>query len=190
MPVVTKFVSYCPLGHVCGKGYRRLGSHMSEEEAREKVKWHLTSSANHGDILEEEAQQRANDMELETEEVDVPDEAARPAGKEASKGSGWGKGHGGGKRHGKGKWNWDQADSSRFEPYQVALPPRPQPTIDLTAPIAECIEALTRSESSARAASRVARQAAVAFDDEASILHMTLEKLQACVQAMDTMSRR
>ena len=191
MPTFTRFVSYCPLGHLCGRGYRRLGAFATEEEAREKAKWHMMNTAcNHGDLPDEEAQQRADDMVLDSEEIELEDESSGKSAKEP-KGSGKGKGWHGSKGKGKGKSSWwEPSDSSRSEPYALQIAARPQPTMDLTGPIAECIEALTRSESSARAAARVAHQAAVSFDDEAAILHMTLDKLQNCVKAMDTMVRK
>ena len=118
-------------------------------------------------------------MDFETEEFEeVPQP---PAAK--------GKGKKGGKRNGNedqwhSSWSTSAGSNWRSEPYTLAIAARPQTFSAMQAPLAESIEALARSEASARAAARVARQAAVAFDDEAAILSSTLKKLQACVDGM------
>jgi len=209
---VTFFVSHCPLGEICGKNWSRLGKHTSLEEAKARVKHHLMNSSKHIGIPEGEADSLADQVEYEMEEweatAETPTEAKgsgkKGQGQEQRRGgSGSGKGWRGGwdhdNRSGSDNWsgpdnwkghaNWSGADN-RSSPYgqssargsqDIAVPTR------MLQPIPEfgdCIEALTRSEASARTAARVARSAALAFEDEASILHSTLLKLQTFVASM------
>ncbi len=48
----------------------------------------------------------------------------------------------------------------------------------------DCLSSLARSEASARTAARVARSAALAFDEEASILAQTMKKVADAVEAL------
>lgn len=172
MPI--KYVSFCPMGGECGKNGRRLGSHLTLEEAKEKVVWHLMNSANHDGMSTGDAELLADGVEyLEEQSFDEP---------EPAKGKGKGKGKG---KHKDIDDTWHSSSSSwRSSPYgrgqdqsQIVIASRPQlnPFGDA---VAEATRSLARSEASARAAARVARGAALAFDEEAAILSATLKKLQ------------
>ena len=178
MPI--SYVAFCPIGEKCGRHGKRLGSYPSREEAVAKTMHHLLHSANHDKMDSDEAEALAGNSEYPEEEW----EEEPPKGKD-----GKGKGN---KSIGKGKgWNsasswetssWDSS-SWRSGPYstghasssqQLAVADSPGSSADF----AELVQALARAEASARTASEVARAAALAFDDEATIMASTLKKIK------------
>lgn len=177
------YVAFCPLGEKCGRHGKRLGAFPSKEEAIAKAVHHLLNSINHDKMDTDEAEALAGNAEYPEEEWE--EEPQNQKGKD-------GKGKGS-KSIGKGK-GWQSANSWEASPewdgrhwrggpystgpastssQQLAL----AVSSDLPSDFADMVQALTRAESSARTASKVARAAALAFDDEATIMASMLSKI-------------
>ena len=62
---VEKFTTWCPCGEHCTKGKSRLGTFPSEQEAREKVMWHLMESPYHK-LSTEDAKEMADVAQIES----------------------------------------------------------------------------------------------------------------------------
>ena len=80
---------------------------------------------------------------------------------------------------------WQGSSGWRDGPYaqqQVAV--RAEPKVKGASVFKDCMQALGRSEASARTAARVARSAALAFEEEASILSDAMKKLDGVMNAM------
>ena len=177
MPI--KFVSFCPCGSECSKGGRRLGAHNSREEAVNKAVWHLTQSSHHS-MDEASARDLAELAEYEEEEHEESAEAAK--GKAKGKNQSWGSSWGGSSSWRTGPYNWEPQQQQQV----VAVQPAPVPQ-DFLGSVMKC---LCRSESAARTAARVARSAALAFDEEAGVMQMSIRTLQDVInQQSGTESR-
>lgn len=183
-----QFVAFCPLGDKCGKHGKRLGAFETKDEAINKVVHHLTHSANHDFIEHAEAFDLATNLEYPEEEAweEPPEQQDKNTTK---KGGGKGIKKGGKQEKGGQGWSWgseqwDAAASSgwRSGPYpaSTAMVAATKPGHNMHA-LGESIAALTRAEASARTASRVARAAALAFEEEAAIMSTVLKKLQDCL---------
>ena len=168
----TYFVAFCPLGEQCSWKGKRLGRFLSDSDAREKIKWHLWASSNH-EHDEAEAAMAAETADVMTEEDEEPQ--AKGKGKAAKS---------------------SKAKVNKYEPYKVDKTEAYQywdktektgsyaivaATNPVPGTIGESIAALTRAEASARTASRVARAAALAFEEEAAIMATVVKKLQDCL---------
>ena len=181
MPI--SYVAFCPLGDKCGRHGRRLGAFPSKEEAIAKTVHHLLNSINHDKMDTDEADALAGNSEYPEEEWEEEPQKGKDGKGKGSKSIGKGKGW-----HPANNWEasgaWDSG-SWRSGPYstghassssqQLALAVSP----GLPSDFADLVQALTRAESSARTASKVARAAALAFDDEATIMASMLGKIKA-----------
>lgn len=190
MPAVMYWVSQCPLGELCGKNYTRLGKHATIEEARAKVVHHLLFSTKHDAIPKEEAEALADAHDYLSEEWE--EEEAKGRGKDESKGQGKSRKPTEKPDWQQSSWNspgwrsnqWDSQSRGQSS-QQLATIQQPQlaaRNIQSSQPLSEeffeCLQSLTRSEASARAAARVARAAAIAFEDEAAVMAASLKKLR------------
>lgn len=165
----TYYVAFCPLGEQCSWKGKRLGRFLNDHEAREKIKWHLWTSSNH-EHDEAEAGMAAEVAEVVTEEDEEPQAKgkgkacksykAKPNKYEPYKTEAY--------------QHWDKTEKT--EPYAIVATQKPMPGA-----VGESIAALTRAEASARTASRVARAAALAFEEEAAIMATVVKKLQDCL---------
>ena len=173
------FVCFCPLGNDCKKGNKRLGKHKLEDEARQQIQHHLVHSTFHS-MTDADAAELAEKAEL-TEE-DWADTDFVDTGKGGS-GSGKGDGKGDGKQRASSWWegDWKQhswSSSDRPGPYQVAVPKfAADHGIGAT-----CLSSMARAEAAARTAARMARAAATAFEQEADVLNMEMQKVKAAMQ--------
>lgn len=176
------FVCFCPLGSDCKKGNKRLGKHKLEDEARQQIHHHLVHSTFHS-LTDADAAELAEKAEIIEEDWD--DAAAAPAGSVDTGKGGSGSGKGDGKHHAsssswwEGDWkqqSWSSSD--RPGPYQVAVPKfATDRGIGAT-----CLSSMARAEAAARTAARMARAAATAFEQEADVLNMEMQKVKAAMQ--------
>jgi hypothetical protein len=166
----TYYVCFCPCSEACKKGGTRLGSFKTEDEARQKIVHHLTHSSHHN-MDEQDANGFASESKLEEEQHD-DSKAAKGKGKGEGKGegSGWKRSEPyawGGSSTGNKSWDsW--SSSSNKNKFQVAV----------VGHEVDHIAAIVRCETSARQAAKVARAAALAFDDEAATLAQELARLR------------
>jgi hypothetical protein len=164
------WVSFCPRGEECNKGHKRLGWDVSEDEARARISLHLQRSEKHY-LSAEEADAAAVAAEL-MEEEKWQEPPMQPAS--------WKGGKAGGK--GKGKESWSSS-SWRSSPYQAEPEIPMQVRLRGNDPASQrekIIAAISKAEAGTRAASRMARQAFQAFEDEANVLREALEAMRNC----------
>ena len=179
MPI--SYVAFCPIGEKCGRHGKRLGSFQSRDEAMAKTVHHLLNSANHEKMDTDEAEALAGNSEYPEEEWEEEPQKGKDGKGKGSKSIGKGKGW-----QSANSWEassaWDSG-SWRSGPYstghasssqQLAVAVSPGSSSDF----AELVQALARAEASARTASKVARAAALAFDDEATIMASMLKKIK------------
>ena len=177
----SMFVCFCPLGEACGWGGRRLGKYQTEEAARSRIEWHLTSSTKH-EIDEGQAKELAAEADLLREdgwEPDINEWEAKPSTAEAkhnntTKGKSTGKGWQKDKSTGKG-WQRDGPYTGRE--VVVAIPSSSSMSQGHSA-----LTAMVRCEAAARTAARMSRSAASGFDAEGDVLANEIAKLKACMQ--------
>ena len=173
------FVCFCPLGEVCAWGGRRLGKFQTEDAARARIVWHLTSSSKH-EIDEGQAKELAGEAELLSEEgweKDSSEWEAKPSNTEAKHSS-----TAKAKSTGKGWWQKDKPTGKGWQregPYTsvVATPSSSSMSTGHSA-----LTAMVRCEAAARTAARMSRSAATGFDAEADVLANEIVKLKACMQ--------
>ena len=176
------WVSFCPCNDQCKKGGKRLGWDETDEQARQRIVQHLTNSSYH--LMDEMlAQGTALAAELFAEvEPDEPPVQEKVKGK----GKGW--------NAGKQAWSsssswsdgdWKQKDGwqdNRSQPYPaVPVPAQSIVQVRTTADPSQrdkLIVAISKAEAGCRAASRMARQAFQAFEDEANVLREALDALR------------
>ena len=159
MATETWHVPYCPANDKCAKGWCRLGTHPNLEAAEEAIKHHLRQSAYHmcGD---DEINDLMAGVTIETEEY-PPEEAPVDSKGKAPREPAWGKGKG--KIQGRSQPYVGKGPQQRPQQIVVAAP-------HLNQQEATMIDSLAKSASAMRASARFARQAATAFDEEASVV--------------------
>ena len=185
-PILQMYVSFCPFGDKCKKGGARLGADDTEDGARWRISNHLQHSPYHN-LSADEGDSAAADAQVEVEERDEAEmgnmkgkgSADGGKGYEGGKGHESGKGHEGGKGHEWGKgWRYDpyegkgkaKGKAKGYEVVVAAPPPQPvQPRF---------IQSIVRCEAAMRNAARLARGAALAFEEEATTLSSELSRLQ------------
>ena len=170
----TFFVCFCPLSGERGRGGKRIGKALEENDAREKIKAHLRDSSHHYGKHSED------DIELMANAADLMSEEGWDEEKEKGKGKKRAEPYYSGK--GKGKWvepadSWSSAwvepapaSSSSTVMARVNVRMADKKKEDLMAAVARC-------EAAARQAGRMARAAAGAFEAEASVLHESMEAI-------------
>lgn len=220
----TQFYAFCPLGESCKKGGKRLKNCATEDDARESVFNHLTSSSYHYETTTaEEARALALTTQVEREDVEQPetyqsDKVVDKSWRGSGGGKDWSDKDWSGKDwSGKGGKDWSsgQGKSSgsgwRSGPYETSYEQTPleqlqqqqlqqqqqmqeqqqqqiqqlqeQQQIALVKKAAKplvpasVLQSIARCESAARTAGRMARAAAQAFEEEASIMQMQLKRL-------------
>ena len=181
----SMFVCFCPLGEACGWGGRRLGKYQTEEAARSRIEWHLTSSSKH-EIDEGQAKELAGEADLLREEgweQDSNEWEAKPSTAEAkhnntTKGKSMGKGWQRDKSTGKG---W-QREAPYTVPYAVREMVVASPSSSSMSQGHSALTAMVRCEAAARTAARMSRSAASGFDAEGDVLANEIAKLKACMQ--------
>ena len=169
------FVSFCPLGGDCKKGGKRLGWDATESEARARISTHLRCSTHH-ELDEEVANEAAATADLVEEEKWIAPASDAGKGKAGKGGSSWRSEDWQSGGWGTGSW------SSRASPYpepqqssrELARPAAPMPMTSRE----KIIAAIARAEAGTRAASRMARQAFQAFEDEANVLREALDAMR------------
>ena len=160
------YAGFCPMGDECSKGGKRICCCSTLEQTRSKISWHLQSSSYHSGISQEDADSMAGNAPIEEEIYeDTNDDrhSAQGKGKAADRGKG-------GKGWGKSSGN---NNDYRAQPYQIVSPPPAAQSEH-----AGVIAAISRCESAARTAARMARSAALAFEEESSTMTSALQKLQ------------
>ena len=186
----TWFTGFCPLGDQCGKANQAIAVCQSLDEVKDRIKWHLEHCTHHKETPEA-AEQLVEGALIKEEEVpdgdaDGSDGQVRTA-KDNGKGKDW-RWRGSkdkSKRHDRSGWSsWGQGDSHgsnyRSNPYQLAnVRPQPQPQPQQDVQLA--LQCITRCEGAARTAARMARSAALAFDEESAIMMAAMAKLQATI---------
>ena len=164
------FAGFCPDGDTCSKKQKRLCLCETVEEVHEKVAWHLQCSTYHS-LNEHDAKVLAATCHIEEQvyEQDAEDHCGKAGAKD---------GKGKGKAAPKGGKGWQyHSSSSRAAPYEIQL--RPQPVVHPhMAEVSAAVAAIGRCEAAARTASRMARSAALAFDEESAIMAAAVTKLQ------------
>ena len=179
----TWYVSYCPCSDVCNRGGRRLGSDPTMEAARQRVAHHLGASSYHL-LSEEDANNLADTVVLEEELWVEPAAASQPAqhGKGHGKHDGnAGKGRGRPQHHRPEPYSLNEVVASTLAHMQqqqqtIHGPDVPQVRI---APVHERIHTImARAEAAARTSARMARAAAIAFEEEAANLRACLDMLE------------
>lgn len=179
-------VSFCPFGDVCKKGGARLGKDVSSERARQRIATHLMNSPYHN-LNQDDAEIAAGaaDIMEEAHSHGDDDSGAGAAEPPAAAGNRWTDAEwhewNAQRERSKGKGKGTKSWTSRSTPYPEVDPPSlvleraPRPaTVDL----ARIATAISRAEAGARAASRMARQAFQAFEDEANVLREALDQLR------------
>ena len=156
------------MGDQCSKGGKRLCCCSTVEQTRSKISWHLQSSSYHSGISQVDADSMAENAPIEEElyeETNDDSHSAQGKAKAVDKGKG-------GKGWGKSSGNNNEY---RSQPYQIASQP---PAAQSTSELAGVIAAISRCESAARTAARMARSAALAFEEESCTMTACLQKLQ------------
>ena len=149
-PQLTQWwASFCPSGDECGRKGKRLGTYRDEFKAREAIFNHLQNSPKH-DWPSDQAQIAADGAELTLEEWPMDktwQEAQAPA---------------------------EPRPKARVAPYQQQARDARSTSSQLTTPAPSdsqfagiMLAASMKAEQAARASSRIACQAANAFDEEA-----------------------
>ena len=178
-------VSFCPFGDACTKKGKRLGADLTSDMARQRIITHLMNSPYHA-LAQDDAESAASAADITTKDADDANESA--AG-----GSGDGGHHGGrwsaddwnewhAQRSGKGKGKGK--GKSRSGPYHDEQPYAGRGTDEVAVHrhspdfIARLATAIGRAEAGCRAASRMARQACAAFEDEANVLREALDQIR------------
>ena len=188
MATVTYYVPYCPANDRCTKGWCRLGSHQTQEGAEQAIRNHLRNSQYHR-CSDDEINDLMQAITVDTEEWPLEAPAEEPGkGKGANDAHGKGKGGKDAQATGKGK---SSKGGHRSQPYNegknwqpqqplpvVAMPPVPVQQQQLVT----LVESLTKSATALRTASRFARQASAAFDEEASTIEISLRRLTGVQQ--------
>ena len=188
--MVKVFASFCPLSADCKKGGKRLGTDADAETARKRIVNHLMYSPYHS-LAADEAEVQAQGADLLDEDVDDAEWTNREdrewqswSGAD-SKGSGKSSGKswrsqpyadkGSGKSSGKGSGKASSShDSVSNEHLQMQLA-----NAAAAANIREqLITSAARCEAGTRAASRMARQAWMAFEEEANGLLALINELR------------
>ena len=172
-----QYVPFCPHGDICKQGGKRLGAFFSEEAAREKVAWHLEYSSYHY-FSKADAQEASMQAHIDVEDYEPPPE--EPAAEDAGKGSKnksrpapyqgkstWGKGKG--KIH-QAMLQHDGGSSSSGAAVQ--------PVTSVAVAGMRLENQAIRCEAAARQAAKFARQAAVAFDEEADNLRALIDEIR------------
>ena len=174
-------VAFCPFGDVCKKGGARLGKDVSSDRARQRIITHLMNSPYHN-FNQDDAESAAAAADIMEEAPAHGDDDTGAAEPPAAGGSRWTDAEWHDQRErSKGKGKGGKSWTSRSTPYPEVEPPslvlerasRPSP-VDL----ARIATAISRAEAGARAASRMARQAFQAFEDEANVLREALDQLR------------
>ena len=162
-------IAFCPMGTECKWGNKRLGKFASEQEARDKVKWHLQMSEYHN-CDEDTATSVAASAELTLEE-EWPSWSSWSKGKGSSKGGG---------KSGTAKAWYGPYSSSDQQPQQQLVVSSPAVPCVIDAPAA--LTSMVRCESAARTAARMSRTAAQGFEAEADNIAMEIARLKAAMQ--------
>ena len=189
--MVVMFVPYCPRGDTCGKKGRRLGSYASEEEARSAIAWHLERSSYHNmDAAEAGEASQLADVDVEEwpeEEADDKGGATKGAedkgGEKGSGGSGKGwrsqpykdKGHWDNKGKGKGRLAIADSTSGGSSSSNSGI-------ANLTAMQMRLEQQAARVEQAAKASARFAKQAGLAFEEEAANVRELIDDLRKALQ--------
>ena len=187
------YAAFCPAGDECSKKGKRLCCCKTVEEAKAKVSWHLQTSSYH-DMQKDLADSLAEDAPLE--EVEYDDEPPKDK-KDIPRGGM--KGGKGSKNKGKqpqqqqhgqdwcradwhsGEWS-TSSSSNRPGPYDVAVAPvQPHAAIG-RGEVLEVLASIGRAEAASRTAARMARSAALAFEEENSIMTAAMAKIQKLIQ--------
>jgi len=194
------YVAFCPFSDDCGIGGKPLGSFRSEAEARGEVKWHLQQCTAH-DVPEADAELASRIAALEEEEYEEKEQAsssgkgqdqaissgkgkeqASSSGKGKQQASSSGKGQVQAISSGKGKqqrWNWQPQNWWRSEPYaqtSTQLVARSSSTTIESRMRLE--QQAIRCEAAARQAARLARSAAIAFEEEAQTIKELVDDIR------------
>ncbi len=187
----TWYVPFCPLADACNKGGRRLESFASEAEAREKVAWHLVNSTYH-DMPQGEADEQAACCQVDQEEYEakIP-EATGGKGQQHSGKGGKGQQWGGGRSEPYDRWSGrgqQQQQGSKLSNQALAQVAEVVSKVMTSSSSSAgqlvvqrpnaVLAAMTKAEASARTAGRMARMAAGAFEEEASVLRDAIEEYQ------------
>ena len=181
--MVRVYASFCPLSDDCKKGGKRLGTDGDPEAGRKRIVNHLMFSSYH-QLPAEEAEAQAQVADLLVEDVDEAEWNREQQEWQGWKGSGGGKSwrsqpyadsKGSGKSSGKGSGKASSShDSVSNEQLHVQLA-----NAAAAASIREqLITAAARCEAGTRAASRMARQAWMAFEEEANGLLSLINELR------------
>jgi hypothetical protein len=188
------FISFCPLPDGCRKKGGRLGRDLLAHDARWRIANHLVSSPYHS-MATAEADEVAASANLETEEweEDAPqgdDGAEEPNIGKGSKdglkdlrGGPYKGGSNKGKSWGKGKswqgssWSHDAGYNQGHNQQPQQQPQQQLSTIQPNVNKNKAGQCIARCEAAMRNAARLARAAAVAFEEEAALLQSELRKL-------------
>lgn len=188
------YIPYCPKGD-CGKKSKRLGSYPTEEEARGAIQWHLERSSYHSlkteeaiDLsmtapldLEEWSDEQVTASTFQFEQQDEPQQLpqrswrTQPYQKEPYQNDGkihawdWKKGKG------KGKAIKDQPQASSSSSSNSGI-------ANLTAIQMRLEQQAARVEAASKAAGRFAKQAALAFEEEAANVRELIDDLRKALQ--------
>jgi len=193
------YAGFCPEGDLCSKKGRRVCLCESIPEVHEKIAWHLHSSTYHNHALED-AQNLASTCEILEEVYDGNDMSSdgtnfdsKGKGKQKSydaKGSEGNQGPRsdfkgkasdgkGGKGYDRGWLAGPRSSTSRAAPYEMVA--RAPPIIQQPE-VHAALAAISRCEAAARTAARMARAAALAFEEEGSIMTSAIGKLQRMLE--------
>ena len=180
-PNVVQFACFCPLGDTCSKRGKRSGTFPDEESARLRIKDHLISSSYHY-MTEMEATDLSNSCDtIEVVEEPVwqqqaweqPAEDNRRSSPYESKG--------------KGKSSKGKSRGGKQPAITLSMPSSfataPQHCMQIVATNATALhlrleQQAIRCETAARQAGRFARQAAAAFDEEATVLRDLVDEIR------------
>ena len=195
----VRYISFCPFGDVCKKGCARLGSDKSEEDCRWRICNHLHTSQYHN-MPQADAHRESLIASVETEEVELPPEggdAGKGKGKDA-KGQGkdakgdrpapYNQPKGKGKGKSQGWWQSDEAWSSAGTDWHDAWRAAPAESsssggssaalqLVATKPDNKTLQSLAKCEAAMRTAARMARSAALAFEEEAAVLASEINRM-------------
>ena len=192
----ARYISFCPYGTVCKKGCARLGADDSEESCRWRIQNHLHSSPYHN-MDNDKATEESRLAAIDVEEVEVPesgDEQEQHSGKGKSDGKGSRStpyaSKGKGKSHGKAdhrQWNaddaWWHAPASEWQDGsagEASSSTSNASAIQLTTaakPDGKTLQSLAKCEAAMRTAARMARAAALAFEEEAAVLAVEISRM-------------
>lgn len=177
---VVQFASYCPLGDVCSKRGKRLGTFLDEDAARLRIKDHLVTSSYHY-MTEMEATDLANSCDtIEVVEEPVWQQQSWATADDWRRSSPY-------ESKGKGKSSKGNGKGGKQSAITLTMPPSfataPQHGMQIVATNATALhlrleQQAIRCETAARQAGRFARQAAAAFDEEATVLRDLVDEIR------------